>query len=323
MFLLGNILFISAGLLFSLTVSQPGKIIETRAVLTDLIISEYYESNGGTHKAIEIYNGTGNSVDLLNYSLVLYSNGNSYVTGFVNLSGTLTNDNVLVVYNSSTTRVPLGDNKLAANNVINFNGDDAIVLYNNGGSPLSGTTGSTGTVTADMEDETLVDIIGVIGQDGNNDTHDAFIFTSANNAVLSGTTTNSILVRDKSVTAPNTTFTGTEWLCFTVINSSATGLLEPDSKTTSFGSHTTSTLDKVYAENFGYYILNSTTGKVGVCTVEGLNWSNLSSSFSSMTANEQAAFANNTNTSQNITSALARYDYLRAFNPSLTNFLSR
>jgi hypothetical protein len=46
------------------------------AVASDLIISEYVEGSG-YNKFIEIYNGTGEAVDLVNYSVTLYVNGSA------------------------------------------------------------------------------------------------------------------------------------------------------------------------------------------------------------------------------------------------------
>jgi len=54
----------------------------------DLFFSEYIEG-GGSNKVIEIYNGTGSSVDLSNYTVELYSNGASTATASLTMSGTL------------------------------------------------------------------------------------------------------------------------------------------------------------------------------------------------------------------------------------------
>jgi hypothetical protein len=297
-------------------------VIQGEATYTDLIISEYYESDGGTNKAFEIYNGTGSTVNLANYSIVTYINGRNYPDRFLNLTGNLLNSSTLTIYNSSTSRVQFTGITIEDNNIANFNGDDVISIYNNGGSPLSGTLGVSGTVNSDMADETLIDIIGVIGQDGNNSpTNDAFLFTSANNSVTSGSTKDRILVRSRSTTSPNTTFTVSEWMAFPVVTSASVGLLQPDSKTSSFGSHSSSTFDLIYAENYAYLFLNGTANKAANCTDAGLNWtSSLETNFNLLTANEKSAFTNNTNNSTNITNALARYNYLRTYTPSLSNF---
>ena len=64
---------------------------------TDLFISEYVEGSS-SEKFIEIYNGTGASVDLSDYRLRLYANGASTPTNEVLLSGTLTNGSVIVYH---------------------------------------------------------------------------------------------------------------------------------------------------------------------------------------------------------------------------------
>lgn len=53
---------------------------------TDLIISEYAEGTS-FNKYIEIYNGTGDSVDLTGYELWRVSNGGSWPEATENLSG--------------------------------------------------------------------------------------------------------------------------------------------------------------------------------------------------------------------------------------------
>ncbi|MRH44213.1 hypothetical protein GH741_16340 [Aquibacillus halophilus] len=95
----------------------------------DLFISEYIEGSS-YNKAIEIYNGTGNEVDLSTYSLELYTNGGSSPNSTMTLSGTLASGEVYVLANSraSADIMAVTDE---TGSVINFNGDDAIVLKNN------------------------------------------------------------------------------------------------------------------------------------------------------------------------------------------------
>ncbi len=89
----------------------------------DLFISEYVEG-AGSEKYVEIFNGTGASVELSNYALLLYANGATTPGNSNALSGTLANGAVAVYRNSSATN-PVGST-LAA---VNFNGDDAVALY--------------------------------------------------------------------------------------------------------------------------------------------------------------------------------------------------
>lgn len=92
---------------------------------TDLFISEYVEGSS-SNKYIEIYNGTGTSVDLSNYRLRLYANGSSSTTNDVQLSGTIANGAVVVYSNSSAT---IYTGTTIVNAAVNFNGDDAIALF--------------------------------------------------------------------------------------------------------------------------------------------------------------------------------------------------
>lgn len=108
---------------------------------TDLIISEYYEG-GGNDKYIEIYNGTGSSVDLSNYKLSYYSNGSTTANDLA-LSGTLADGATHIYANSTATATILGFSQQDGSLFIN--GDDAIALRTTGGS--------------------IVDVIGQIGTD--------------------------------------------------------------------------------------------------------------------------------------------------------------
>ncbi|MBS9768931.1 MAG: choice-of-anchor J domain-containing protein, partial [Flavobacteriaceae bacterium] len=93
---------------------------------TDLFFSEYVEGSG-SNKYIEIYNGTGKDVDLSNYSVELYTNGKTKVGNKEELSGTLKNGEVYVIFNAQA----VDDIKNKGNKdskVTWFNGDDAIVL---------------------------------------------------------------------------------------------------------------------------------------------------------------------------------------------------
>ena len=111
----------------------------------DLIISEYIEGSS-SNKAIEIYNGTGKSVDLSNYKLELYTNGSTKVGNTHHLSGTLEHDKTYVIVDPSANDEikAKGDITSADSKITYYNGDDAIVLKNN---------------------EDVIDSIGKIGED--------------------------------------------------------------------------------------------------------------------------------------------------------------
>lgn len=113
-------------------------------VATDLFISEYVEGSSN-NKYIEIYNGTGADVDLADYDLVNYSNGNTFPGTPLSLTGTLLNGSTFVIRNSSAT-IWGGTEDLSNNTVLGFNGNDAIVLRYLG---------------------TNIDVVGTIGDSAN------------------------------------------------------------------------------------------------------------------------------------------------------------
>ena len=97
---------------------------------TDLFFSEYIEGSSN-NKALEIYNGTGSSVDLSQYSIELYTNGSSTVQNSLVLSGTVENDSTFVIANPDASDSILAVAN-AKSNVTFYNGDDALVLKKNG-----------------------------------------------------------------------------------------------------------------------------------------------------------------------------------------------
>ncbi|PKG96927.1 ExeM/NucH family extracellular endonuclease [Paraglaciecola sp. MB-3u-78] len=103
------------------------------ASLAELVISEYIEGSS-FNKAIEIYNGTGSPVNLAagGYQLELYSNGSPTISQSVLLSGTITDGDVFVLAHGSADATILAQADLISTSVINFNGNDAVVLRKNG-----------------------------------------------------------------------------------------------------------------------------------------------------------------------------------------------
>ena len=95
---------------------------------SDLIITEYVEGDNN-NKYLEIWNNTGASVDLSDYSVKIYFNGNTSPGSTINLSGTLASDGIFVIAHSSAT-VWSGTPDLSTGS-LSFNGNDAVVLYNN------------------------------------------------------------------------------------------------------------------------------------------------------------------------------------------------
>ncbi len=112
---------------------------------TDLIFSEYVEGSSN-NKYIEIYNGTGATVNLADYKLRLYANGASSPTNDVALSGSLATCSVVVYKNTGAALTLPGGVTSAVNAAVNYNGDDAMVLFK-------------------VSTNSIVDIIGQIGCD--------------------------------------------------------------------------------------------------------------------------------------------------------------
>lgn len=145
---------------------------KTITVATDLFISEYVEGSGN-NKYIEIFNGTGASVDLSDYELQVFSNGSPSASITNALSGTLA-DGATMVYSNSGATVYGG--ATTDETSVNFNGDDAFALYK-------------------VSTTSFVDIIGEIGADpgsewtdGTHSTKDQTLVRKA--SVSGGVTTN-------------------------------------------------------------------------------------------------------------------------------------
>lgn len=108
---------------------EPGT--ETRNA--DLFISEYVEGSS-FNKYIEIYNPTNEDVDLSNYKLAMHNysgsaeGGNDGGLKEVALTGTLKAKGVIVYKNSKAEKYT-GTAEAISDDVINFNGNDPVILY--------------------------------------------------------------------------------------------------------------------------------------------------------------------------------------------------
>ena len=131
-------LILALGAMFPLASRMP-----VRAQSTDLFISEYIEGSSN-NKAIEIYNGTGAAVNLDGYTLELYSNGAPVATQTLAPSGPVADGDVYVIAHPSANSLIQGQADLLTSTVINFNGDDAVVLKHSG---------------------TVIDVFGQVGLD--------------------------------------------------------------------------------------------------------------------------------------------------------------
>jgi hypothetical protein len=96
----------------------------------DLFFSEYLEGTGN-NKALEIYNPTEEEIDLSIYEIWIYANGSADPTGTISLSGALPSGETFVVCNAGADEDILQVADLLTGS-INFNGDDALQLVNDG-----------------------------------------------------------------------------------------------------------------------------------------------------------------------------------------------
>ena len=98
------------------------------AAPSDLFFSEYIEGSSN-NKALEIFNGTGASIDLAaqGYNVQMYFNGNPLSTLTVNLTGTVAAGDVFVLAQSTAGAAILAQADQTSS-ASWFNGDDAVVL---------------------------------------------------------------------------------------------------------------------------------------------------------------------------------------------------
>ncbi|HMB24236.1 MAG TPA: ExeM/NucH family extracellular endonuclease, partial [Anaerolineales bacterium] len=96
------------------------------AAPTELFFSEYIEGSSN-NKALEIYNGTGASVDLGagGYNVQMFFNGSASASLTINLTGTVTDGDVFVLAHASASFAGTADQTSSASW---YNGDDAVVL---------------------------------------------------------------------------------------------------------------------------------------------------------------------------------------------------
>lgn len=92
----------------------------------ELLISEYVEGSSN-NKAIELVNLGTQSLDLSQYKLQMFFNGNTTAANTINLTGTLAPGAVYVIANSNSVAA-LKDKAQLLNGSSWFNGNDALVL---------------------------------------------------------------------------------------------------------------------------------------------------------------------------------------------------
>lgn len=143
---------------------------------SDLFFSEYIEGSSN-NKALEIANFTGATVNLSAYTIKKSVNGaNSWDTTIYSFpsNAQITNGDVYIAANTSIAICQTSVDDLTGSSVFQFNGNDPLGLFKN---------------------DVLIDIIGALGSDTN------FAL-------------NTTLIRNETVSAPNTTYTVSEWTSF-------------------------------------------------------------------------------------------------------------
>ena len=92
-----------------------------------LIISEYVEGSSN-NKAIELYNGTGTTVNASNYRIRMYFNGSTNFSTQFSLAGTIAAGQTYVIVHNSAADAGLRSKANLFSSASWFNGDDAITL---------------------------------------------------------------------------------------------------------------------------------------------------------------------------------------------------
>lgn len=160
-------------------------------VPTDLFISEISDATNGSSTLIEIYNGTGATINLADYAIKVFNNGSTSPSSTNMLTGSLANNSVyIIVIGTTTCDLPGSGLSITPNQTfssssgINFdvNGSDALSLEK-----VSGTNTGIKDVFGVLYSYNWANSLG-IGNDGVN-------FKRKNNASY----------------LPSTTFTTNDW----------------------------------------------------------------------------------------------------------------
>jgi predicted extracellular nuclease len=138
-----RLLFIAVAASLAVLALAGARLDPAKAVSTDLFFSEYIEGSSN-NKALEIFNGTGSTVDLADggYQVRMYFNGSQTAGLTINLTGSVAPGDVFVLAQSAADPAILAQAD-QTNGAGWFNGNDAVALTK---------------ATAE-----LVDVIGQIG----------------------------------------------------------------------------------------------------------------------------------------------------------------
>jgi hypothetical protein len=97
----------------------------------DLFISAYVEGSSW-NKAIELFNGTGKTIDLSKYYLQKQSNGAGAFGSTLRLAGTLENGKTYTIVHKQAAADLLAKANLVTDSLLQYNGNDAVALVRSG-----------------------------------------------------------------------------------------------------------------------------------------------------------------------------------------------
>jgi len=177
------------------SVSRLNEQSDTLLIPNHPMISEYGEGSSN-NKWIEIYNPSlYDSIDLSNYQIQLFINGATSVGATLSLTGTLLPGDVYVIANASASPAILALADVTSS-VTNFNGDDAIGIY-------------------DVNNTTIIDVVGVIGVD-----------PGTSWECNEGATAEYTLIRDTGLFEPTSAWESMDWYVLAQDNISNLGYHE-------------------------------------------------------------------------------------------------
>ena len=192
---------------------------------SDLFISMYAEGSS-SNKFIEIYNGTGSSIDLSNYMIKGTNNGGDWKEARnLNLTGSITDGDVYVIAadQADASILAVADLSLSYESALHYNGDDAIALLKKN----------------DSDTFEVIDIIGATGDDPGS----GWAVAGVTNATKDHT-----LTRKNTISGPSSDWTSSAG---TDESSSEWVVTGKDTEWTSLGSYTpSSTSTTVVLQDF-------------------------------------------------------------------------
>ncbi len=247
------------------------------SVATGLFISEYIEGSSN-NKAIEIFNGTGSSVDLTGYNLKVYVNGSVTPGSAINLSGTLANQSVYVVANSSANATILAKANITSGS-LTHNGNDAVGLFN--GTTLLDVVGPIGDASNWGLDMTLIRKSSVTSpvttydvNEWNQESNDYVLNLGSHSTITITPVSGSPFTVTGETSKAITGLTASTQYFYTIkaINGSFESLVsEEETVTTSFGTSTDnpSSLTSIYAHNAKIHFAATAGEKVEVYNAVG------------------------------------------------------